>query len=67
MLHINPSKSAYSLYPANKTGSKRTGYPELDSKLPIAKVNMKKFFLEEINKAFSLISTEFNLEKKYGM
>ena len=29
--------------------------------------NMRKFFLEEVNKTFSLISTEFNLERKYGL
>ncbi len=61
------SKSAYCVFPANKTGTKREGYPELDSKLLISKINMRKFFLEEVNKTFSLISTEFNLERKYGL
>lgn len=61
MLPINMSKSAYCVFPANKTGTKREGYPELDSKMLISKINMRKFFLEEVNKTFSLISTEFNL------
>lgn len=61
------SRSAYSVYPANKTGSKREGYPELDTKLAVCKINMRRFYLEEVNKAFSLISTEFNLERKYGL
>ncbi len=40
------SKSAYCFFPANKTGSKRDGYPQLDTKLSIYKVNMKKLYLE---------------------
>lgn len=39
------SKSAYCVYPANKTGSKREGYPELDTKLSICKINMRRFYL----------------------
>lgn len=67
LLPINMSKSAYCVFPASKTGMKRDGYPELDSKLPITKINMRRFFLEEVSKTFSLISTEFNLERKYGL
>lgn len=45
LLPMNISKSAYVIYPANKTGSKRDGYPELDSKLSISKINMRRFYL----------------------
>lgn len=51
------SRSAYCLYPANKTGCKREGYPEFNPKLEVSKVNMRRFYLEEVNRAFSLIST----------
>lgn len=67
LLPINMAKSAYCVFPASKTGAKRDGYPELDSKLSVSKINMRRFYLEEVNKAFSLISTEFNLERKYGL
>jgi len=38
-------KADYCVYPASKTGTKRDGYPELDNKLPITKIQMRRFFL----------------------
>jgi len=67
LLEMNPCKFSYCLFPANKTGSKKSGYPSFDSKTQLSGINYRRFYLEEMNKAFSLISTEFNLERKYGL
>jgi hypothetical protein len=55
------------MYLAHRNGFKKEGYPELDQKLVISQTNVSKFFLEEFGKTISLISSEYNLEKKYGI
>jgi hypothetical protein len=41
----NLIKSDYCVYPASKTGTKKDGYPELDSKLMVSKIPMRKLYL----------------------
>lgn len=64
---MKTSEAEYILYPANKTGSKKQGYPELDTKMSISKTNFRRFYLQEFSKTVSIMSTEYNLELKYGI
>lgn len=45
LLHINQCRFSYCLYPANRTGSKKTGAMELDSKSIISDLNTRRFYL----------------------
>lgn len=56
----------YSLYVADKAGKKNEGYPEMDLEEKVRKTKIRKFYLEEISGALSMISKEINLENKYG-
>ena len=67
LLELKASEIEYCVYPATRMGGRRDGYPELDKKMRLGKISFRRFYLQDALKSVSLISTEFNLERKYGL
>ena len=66
MIKLNNNFLHYALFPANKRGEKANDAIEISHHQRIKGIGVKKFYLEYLNLCKESISTEINLEKKYG-
>jgi hypothetical protein len=66
MIKLNNNFLHYALYPANKRGEKVSDAIEISHSQRIKGIGVKRFYLEYLNLSKESISTQINLEKKYG-
>jgi hypothetical protein len=66
MLKLSDNYLLYALFPANRSGEKVNDAIEISHRQRIRGTGVKKFYLEYLNFAKETISTQINLEKKYG-
>lgn len=66
MIKLNNNYIHYALYPANRKGEKTNDAIEISHQQRIKGTGVNKFYLEYLNYCKDSISTEINLERKYG-
>jgi hypothetical protein len=66
MINLNDNQLLYALFPANGRGEKASDAIEVCHSQRIRGTGLRKFFLEYLNFSKETISTQINLEKKYG-
>ena len=66
LLDVSPNARDYNLYVAGKKGEKREDFPEIEQHQNLKNTGFGRFYLEEIFKSDSKISSAFDLNKKYG-
>ena len=66
MIKLNEDHLLYALFPANSRGEKPSDAIEVCHSQRIRGTGVRRFFLEYLNLSKETISTQINLEKKYG-